>query len=106
MGLGMGWMRGDLPLAPDAAAGQLPAGRAGRHGKYGQMTELAIPAVPGRLLQPLRRGRHDAILFDDLVYDIENNRKFEFGEGRNFRRRSDEHGYFEAVGRLDDRTRN
>ena len=69
----------------------------GRHGKYGQMTELAIPLCLGDYYGRFRVVGTTPALFDDLVYDIENNRKFEFAQGRNFEWRSKEHGYFEAV---------
>jgi putative ABC transport system permease protein len=36
-------------------------------------------------------------LFDDLVYDVDNNRKFQFAQGRNFVHHDPQHGYFEAV---------
>ncbi|HZN36588.1 MAG TPA: ABC transporter permease [Pirellulaceae bacterium] len=69
----------------------------GRHGKYGQMTELAIPLCLGDFYGTFRVVGTTPALFDDLVYDIERNRKFEFAQGRNFVWRSPQHGYFEAV---------
>ena len=69
----------------------------GRHGKYGQMTELAIPLCLGDYFGRFRVVGTTPALFDDLVYDIENNRKFEFAQGRNFEWHDEENGYFEAV---------
>ncbi len=69
----------------------------GVDGKYGRMTELAIPLCLGDYFGRFRVVGTIPALFDDLVYDIENNRKFEFAHGRNFRERDPEHGFFEAV---------
>jgi putative ABC transport system permease protein len=69
----------------------------GRPGKYGLMTELAIPLCLGDYYGEFRVVGTTPDLFDNLVYDIENNRKFEFAQGRNFEHRNREHGYFEAV---------
>ena len=69
----------------------------GRHGKYGQMTELAIPVCLGDYYGRFRVVGTTPALFDDLVYDVERNRKFEFAQGRNFQWRGPEHGFFEAV---------
>jgi len=68
-----------------------------RDGKYGAMTELAIPLCLGDYYGRFRVIGTTPALFDDLVWDIENNRKYEFAEGRNFVHHSKEHGYFEAV---------
>ena len=68
-----------------------------RHGMYGQMTDLAIPLCLGDYYGRFRVVGTTPALFDDLVYDIEANRKFEFAQGRNFEQRSKEHGYFEGV---------
>ncbi len=69
----------------------------GRDGKYGAMTELAIPVCLGDYYGRFRVVGTTPALFDDLVWDIENERKYEFASGRNFVHRSKEHGYFEAV---------
>jgi putative ABC transport system permease protein len=61
------------------------------------MTELAIPLCLGDFYGRFRVVGTTPALFDDLVYDIDNNRKFTFREGRNFVHHSPEHGYFEAV---------
>ena len=88
-----------LPLAPDARrqATDGPAVELDRNGKYGLMTELAIPLCLGDYYGRFRVVGTTPAMFDDLVYDIENNRKFEFAQGRNFQWHSQEHGYFEAV---------
>ena len=88
-----------LPLAPDARrqATDGPAVELGRDGKYGLMTEMAIPLCLGDYLGRFRVVGTTPALFDNLVYDIENNRKFEFAQGRNFKQHSEEHGFFEAV---------
>jgi putative ABC transport system permease protein len=84
-------------LLPDLNHAGFPPVEFGRHGKYGQMTELAIPLCLGDYYGRFRVVGTTPALFNDLVYDIENNRKFEFAEGRNFQWHSPEHGYFEAV---------
>ncbi len=88
-----------LPLAPDARrqATDGPAVEMDRDGKYGLMTEMAIPLCLGDYFGRFRVVGTTPAMFDDLVYDIERNRKFEFAQGRNFKWHSDEHGYFEAV---------
>jgi putative ABC transport system permease protein len=86
-----------LPLIPDMNRSDFPPIELGRHGKYGLMTQLAIPVCLGDYYGQFRVVGTTPALFDDLVYDIENNRKFEFAQGRNFQWHSPEHGYFEAV---------
>jgi len=88
-----------LPLAPDARKQTTdgPPVEMGRDGKYGLLTEMAIPVCLGDYYGRFRVVGTTPKLFDDLVYDIENNRKFEFAQGRNFVHHSPEHGYFEAV---------
>jgi putative ABC transport system permease protein len=87
-----------LLLAPDTRAkSHFPAVETGRDGKYGLMTDLAIPLCLGDFFGRFRVVGTTPALFDNLVYDIENNRKFEFAQGRNFHWRDKEHGYFEAV---------
>jgi len=82
----------------------------GRNGKWGAYCQNA----PGRDVPPEQKGfvvplclgdyldRFRVVgttpqLFDEIVYDIDNNRKYEFAQGRNFVHKSPEHGYFEAV---------
>jgi putative ABC transport system permease protein len=74
-----------------------PAVETGRDGKYGLMTELAIPLCLGDYFGRFRVVGTTPVLFDELVYDIDNNRKFEFAQGRNFHWYDQQHGYFEAV---------
>jgi ABC-type lipoprotein release transport system permease subunit len=77
----------------------------GRNGKYGLMCQtvkpdrpgFAIPLCLGDFLGPFRVVGTTPAMFDDLVYDIENGRKYQFAQGRNFQHKSQEHGYFEAV---------
>jgi putative ABC transport system permease protein len=68
-----------------------------RDGKYGAMTEFAIPLCLGDYYGRFRVVGTTPALFNDLVWDIDNDKKFEFAEGRNFVHRSPENGYFEAV---------
>lgn len=89
--------RAKLDIVPDLNHSGFPPVEFNRHGKYGQMTQLAIPLCLGDFYGRFRVVGTTPALFDDLVYDLENNRKFEFSEGRNFQWRSAEHGFFEAV---------
>jgi hypothetical protein len=87
-----------LSAVPDARTEpHFPPVETGRDGKYGLMTDLAIPLCLGDYFGRFRVVGTTPALFDDFVYDIENNRKFEFAQGRNFHWRDPEHGYFEAV---------
>jgi putative ABC transport system permease protein len=87
-----------LSLVPDTRIkSHFPPIETGRHGKYGQMTNLAIPLCLGDYFGGFRVVGTTPALFDDLVWDIENNRKFEFAQGRNFRWYDEENEYFEAV---------
>src|SRR5262245_10732703 len=87
-----------LAAVPDARTEpHFPPIETGRDGKYGLMTDLAIPLCLGDYYGRFRVVGTTPALFDELVYDIENNRKFEFAQGRNFHWRDPEHGYFEAV---------
>jgi putative ABC transport system permease protein len=87
-----------VAAVPDARTEpHFPPIETGRDGKYGLMTDLAIPLCLGDYFGRFRVVGTTPALFDDLVYDIENNRKFEFAQGRNFHWRDPEHGYFEAV---------
>jgi putative ABC transport system permease protein len=85
-------------LVPDSRAkSHFPAVEMGRDGKYGMMTDLAIPLCLGDYYGRFRVVGTTPDLFDELVFDIDNDRKFEFGQGRNFRSHDAEHGFFEAV---------
>jgi putative ABC transport system permease protein len=84
-------------LVPDVQEAKAPPVEFGRNGKYGQFTELAIPVCLGDYFGNFRVVGTTPTLFNDLVYDVENNRKFEFAQGRNFEWKSKENGFFEAV---------
>ena len=84
-------------LVPDVQETKAPPVEFGRNGKYGQFTELAIPVCLGDYFGRFRVVGTTPTLFNDLVYDVENNRKFEFAQGRNFEWKSKENGFFEAV---------
>jgi len=87
-----------LALIPDTRIkSHFPPVETGRHGKYGQMTDLAIPLCLGDYFGRFRVVGTTPALFDDLVWDIDNNRKFEFAQGRNFKWHDEENEYFEAV---------
>ena len=84
-------------LVPDVQEAKAPPVEFGRNGKYGQFTELAIPVCLGDYFGRFRVVGTTPTLFNDLVFDVENNRKFEFAQGRNFEWKSKENGFFEAV---------
>jgi putative ABC transport system permease protein len=88
-----------LRLAPDARRKPTdgPPVELGRDGKYGLMTEMAIPLCLGDYFGRFRVVGTTPAFFDHRVYDIENNRQFEFAQGRNFEHHNAEHSYFEAV---------
>jgi ABC-type antimicrobial peptide transport system permease subunit len=88
-----------LPLAPDARKKITdgPPVELGRNGQFGLMVEMAIPLCLGDYYGSYRVVGTTPALFDDLVYDLENDRKYEFAQGRNFVHHSPEHSYFEAV---------
>jgi putative ABC transport system permease protein len=69
----------------------------GRAGKYSHLTEFAIPVCLGDYYDRFRVVATNTELFDTLVYDIENQKKYEFAQGRNFHHCDPEHTYFEAV---------
>jgi putative ABC transport system permease protein len=68
-----------------------------RDGKFGMFTYFAIPVCLGDYYGKFRVVGTTPAMFDDLVFDVERDRKFEFAQGRNFQHKSAEHGYFEAV---------
>ena len=86
-----------LALLPSATEKKAPPVEFGRDGKYAAMTELAIPVCLGDYYGRFRVVGTTPALFENLVLDIDTNRKFEFAQGRNFRWKSAEHGYFEGV---------
>ena len=58
---------------------------------------MAIPVMLGDYYKEYRLVGTNEEMFNDRVYDLDENRKFEFTKGRNFKRWSKEHGFFEAV---------
>ena len=81
-----------------SAAGQTPRyTELARAGKYSRLSEFAIPVCLGDYYGRFRVVGTTPQFFDNRVFDIDNRRKFEFSQGRNFVHRSPEHGYFEAV---------
>ena len=69
----------------------------GRPGMYSHLTEFAIPVCLGDYYDRFRVVATNTELFDTLVFDIENQKKFEFAQGRNFHEFDKDHTYFEAV---------
>ncbi len=73
----------------------------GRDGRFSRdntgKPNLAIPVCLGDYYKKYRVVGTTTKMFDDLVFDPDRNRKYEFARGRNFKHHSDEHGYFEAV---------
>ncbi len=82
------------PLAEKQDAARIELGR---KGKYAHLTEFAIPVCLGDYYDRFRVVGTTSDFFDTLVYDLENQRKFEFAQGRNFRDFDSQHTYFEAV---------
>jgi len=68
-----------------------------RPGMYAHLTDFGIPICLGDYLDRFRVVATNTELFDTLVYDVENQKKFEFAAGRNFHDFDPEHSYFEAV---------
>jgi putative ABC transport system permease protein len=68
-----------------------------RPGRYAHLAEFAIPVCLGDYFDRFRVVATNTELFDSLVYDIENQKKFEFAQGRNLQHFNEEHTYFEAV---------
>lgn len=68
-----------------------------RNGMWSNGVELAIPVCLGDYFGHFRVVGTTPAMFNDLVYDVENNKKYEFAQGRNFEHRSEDNGYFEAV---------
>src|SRR5262245_26501045 len=84
-----------MALIPDTRVkSHHPPVEVDRDGKYGLMTETAIPLCLGDFFGRFRVVGTTPVLFDNFVWDIENNRKFEMAQGRNFHWHDAEHGYF------------
>lgn len=69
----------------------------GRDGIYRPYVDFAIPVCLGDYYEGFRVVGTTTQLFDEFQYDPERQRKFEFNQGRNFRFRDADHGFFEAV---------
>ncbi len=69
----------------------------GRKGEFADFTEFAIPVCLGDYYGQFRVVGTTPKMFDDFVYDHDNDRKYEFASGRNLRTFTPEHGYFEAI---------
>ena len=69
----------------------------GQKGKFADFIEFAIPVCLGDYFHEYRVVGTTPQMFDDFVYDRDNDRKYEFASGRNFQTFTPEHSYFEAV---------
>jgi len=69
----------------------------GRDGLYGAYCEMAIPLCLGDYYGRFRVVGTTPDFFDQLKFGPEGDRTFEFAQGRNFQRDSEEHGFFEVV---------
>ncbi len=68
-----------------------------REGEYAPYTQIAIPLCLGDYFGPFRVVGTTPGMFENLRFGAEGDRQYEFAEGRNFQRRSDENGFFEAI---------
>lgn len=69
----------------------------GKKGKYSPYVKFAIPLCLGDYYENYRVVGTTPEMFDDFVYDLDYGRKYEFSDGRNFKTKSEEHGFFESV---------
>jgi putative ABC transport system permease protein len=69
----------------------------GRDGRYAPYCDLAIPLCLGDYFGPFRVVGTTPEFFERLTFGRESDRTFEFAEGRNLQRYSQENGMFEAV---------
>ena len=69
----------------------------GKDGAFKLFTAMAIPVCLGDYYQGFRVVGTTPQMFDGFVYDVETGKKYEFAEGRNFKAKSEEYGYFEGV---------
>ncbi len=85
--------------AVQEAAGKLAFKQAelGRPGKYSSLTQKVIPVCLGDFYGRFRVVATTPAFFDELIYDQDSQKKYEFSQGRNFVTRDPEHGYFEGV---------
>ncbi|MEZ6114331.1 MAG: ABC transporter permease [Pirellulaceae bacterium] len=89
-----------LPLEQRRAQQQLarrPRPDLAREGEFAPYTEIAIPVCLGDYFGHFRVVGTTTAMFDDLVYDPQHGKKYEFADGRNFKHWDEEHGFFEAV---------
>lgn len=77
----------------------LPASERGddRDGEFADHVDFAIPVCLGDYYDQFRVIGTTPEMFDDFVYDSDENRKYEFASGRNLETFTPEHGYYEAV---------
>jgi len=75
----------------------LKATEVGRVGKYSMLTQKAIPVCLGDYYGRFRVVATTPDFFNELVYDQEANKKYEFAEGRNFVAHDAKNSYFEGV---------
>jgi putative ABC transport system permease protein len=69
----------------------------GRDGRFSGYVEKVIPVCLGDYFGRFRVVGTTPAFFNDIVYDYENEKKYEFAQGRNFEHESQAHGFFEAV---------
>ncbi|MCU0959517.1 MAG: ABC transporter permease [Pirellulaceae bacterium] len=88
-----------LPQAARQAELQLAlrARGEGRDGEFAPYVDFAIPLCLGDYFGRFRVVGTTPDMFEQLKFGAEGERAYEFAQGRNFQRRSDEHGFFEAV---------
>ncbi len=68
-----------------------------KDGRYAVYTSLAVPICMGDYFGSFRVVGTTPQMFDNFVFDMERDRKYEFAQGRNLQVHSNEYGYFEAV---------
>ena len=68
-----------------------------RDGKFGPFVDFAIPLCLGDYVGRFRAVGTTPEFFEHLRHGRRGDQRFEFAHGRNFKRHSPEHGYFEAV---------
>jgi len=69
----------------------------GRDGRFAAYCEMVIPVCLGDYFGRFRVVGTTPAFFDEIVFDLEFGRKYEFAQGKNFVHESAEHGFFEAV---------
>ncbi len=68
-----------------------------RDGDYSPYTQIAIPLCLGDYFGRFRVVGTTPDMFEQLRFGPEGDRQYEFAEGRNFQRKSEQHGFFEAI---------